>query len=121
VVVSPDPDNAGTVYALYEADSVIMVTKNNISNYKRLPIAMNIVGQYKKSEEAIKLVHNMYSVSSNADLGNLAKDNQVEVLGLVEYDENSVDNLNLANSLGVKFFKSKAKNQETFSTIIKSL
>lgn len=119
-VVSPDTDNAGTVYGLHEADSVVMVARNNVANVKTAYRALNIVQQYKKSNDVVKFVYNMHTSNSN-DLSNFVKDSNLEVLGLVEYDDTAIDNLDLYGSQGVKFFKQKSRNQDVFTNMVKSL
>ena len=119
-VVSPDVDNAGTVFGLHEADSVVMVGRNNVSNAKSAFRALGIVNQYKKTSEPIKMVYNMHTANSS-NLAEFIKDSGIEVLGLVEYDENAIDNLDLNGGQGVKFFKSKSKNQDVFTNMVKNL
>lgn len=120
VVVSSEVDNAGTVFGLHEADSVIMVGRNNVANAKSAFRALNIVNQYKKSTDTIKMVYNMHTPNSS-NLAEFIKDSGVEVLGLVEYDESAIDNLDLNGGQGVKFFKSKSKNQDVFTNMVKNL
>jgi MinD-like ATPase involved in chromosome partitioning or flagellar assembly len=119
-VVSPEVDNAGTVYGIHEADSVVMVARNNVANVKSAFRALGIIEQYKKTTDSVKMVYNMHT-SSSSDLTNFVKDSELEVLGLVDYDESAVDNLDLNGSQGVKFFKQKSRNQEVFTNMVKSL
>ena len=63
----------------------------------------------------------MFVPSSKVDLGNLVRDYNVEVIGIVEYDDLATDNMNLVNRSGKAFFRTKNKNQDTFSKAVKSL
>lgn len=119
VAVAPEVDNAGTVFGLHEADSVIMVGRNNIGNAKSFQRALEVVNHYKKSTESIKLVYNMQTTGSN-ELSNIVKDKGLDVVGLVEYDESAVDNLDLNGNQSVKFFK-RGKNQDVFTNMVKNL
>lgn len=117
-VVAPEADNAGTVYGLHEADKVIMVGRNNVGNAKMFSHALQIVNHYKKSTETTKMVYNMQTNSN--ELSNIVKETDLEVIGLVEFDESAVDNLDLNGSQSVKFFK-RGKNQDVFTNIVKNL
>jgi MinD-like ATPase involved in chromosome partitioning or flagellar assembly len=119
-VVSTDVDNAGTVYGIHEADTVIMVGRNNVANAKSAYRALGVVSQYKKSSEPIKMVYNMHT-SGSSDLAEFVKDTELEVIGLVEYDDGAIDNLDLNGNQGVKFFKAKSKNQDAFTNMVKNL
>lgn len=119
-VVTPEVDNAGTVCGIHEADTVIMIARNNVANSKTAYRALGIVNQYKKTTEPLKMVYNMHT-SGNSDLTNFVKDSELEVVGLVEYDENAIDNLDLNGNQGVKFFKQKSRNQDVFTNMVKSL
>lgn len=120
VAVSPEVDNAGTVFGLHEADNIIMVARNNVANAKSAYRALEIINQYNKTNEPIKMVYNMYA-SGLSDLTNFVKENNLEVTGLIEYDDSAIDNLDLNANQSVKFFKSKSKNQEVFTNLVKSL
>jgi MinD-like ATPase involved in chromosome partitioning or flagellar assembly len=120
IAVAPEVDNAGTVYGLHEADTVVMVVKNNIANVKSTPRALEIINHYKKSSQPVKLVYNMYT-STSSDLSQFIKENNIEVIGLVEFDENAIDNMDLNRNQGMKIFKSKSKNQDVFVNMVKSL
>lgn len=120
IAVAPEVDTAGTVYGIHEANNIIMVGRNNVANKKTAFHALDMIKQYAKSPEPISMVYNMHTFNSS-DLSVFAKDSGIEVMGLVEYDENAIDNQDLNGNQGVKFFKSKSKNQDAFTNIVKSL
>lgn len=120
MVVSPEADNAGTVYGLHEADSVIMVGRNNVANAKLASRGLAIVNQYKRTTEPVQLIYNLHT-SNSTHLSEFVKDSNLNVLGLIEYDESAIDNLDLNGGQGVKFFKSKSKNQDAFANMAKNL
>lgn len=120
IAVSPEVDNAGTVMALHETDEVVMVARNNIANEKNASRALSIINHYKKSSQPIKMVYNMYT-SGTSVLADFVKTNNIQVIGLVEFDEEAIDNRNLNGAQTIKFFKQKSKNQEVFENIVKSL
>lgn len=119
VAVSPDVDNAGTVYGLFEADEVVLVGRNNVANFKHLDKAVSIVKQYSRSTKKVKFVYNMYHESSQIDFTSAIKDYDLQVIGAVKFDENSIDNSDL-NSSAFKVFKGKSKNLEAYEGIVKS-
>lgn len=119
IAVSPDPDNAGTVYGLHEADEVVMICKNNFSNYKSLDRAVGVVRQYSKTESALKLIFNMYNESSQIDFNAQINDHNIEIIGAIKYDENTMDNVDLSGS-SFKVFKGKSKTLEIYEPIIET-
>ena len=111
IAVSPNADNAGTVYGLYESDEVVMVTRINQACYTNLPKAVNIINSYKKSPKRIKLVYNMYTDNYHIDFTQITTDNNLDVIAGLPYDESTIDNHNintgiqgkLTNKIAVKY------------------
>lgn len=119
ISVSPDADNAGTVYGLYESDEVVLVCRNNYANFKAFDRAVSVIRQYKKSDNTLKLIFNMYSESSQIDFNSHIKDHSIEVIGAVKYDESTIDNVDLSGS-SFKVFKGKSKSLELYEPIVKT-
>lgn len=121
VVVSPEANNAGTVYTLFHADQVILVLRNNHSNYLRVDAAIRIISQYHSAEHPILIVYNMQNTYSKADVNEKLKECSLElkVAGVLEYDEKSIDNIDLDKKESV--FTSKPINAKTFADIEKQL
>lgn len=111
IAVAPSADNAGTVYGLYEADEIIMVTRINQACYTNLPKAVNTINSYKKSAKRIKLVYNMYTDNYHIDFTQITMDNNLEVIAGLPYDEATIDNHNIntgiqgkiTNKIAVKY------------------
>lgn len=122
VAVSCDIDNSGTVYGLFNADEVVMVCKNNFTNFKSMDRAINIIMNYKRTNSKLKLIFNMSQEGSDLDFTKHINDNEIEVIGAIKYDESTVDNEDLQGvSLASKVFKSKNKGQEAYESIIQAL
>lgn len=121
VAVAPEVDNAGTVHGLNEADEVVLVLRNNIANIKVLENAFMKIYQYKKENVPIMGIYNMFSSVTKIDFGRELKDHGTDVIGIIEYDEASVDNQNLATGAMKSLFKSKNKNTEVFAKAVKQL
>lgn len=97
VAVSPEPDNAGTVYALSEADEILLIVRNNISNYLRFPQAMNIVDTYKAMREEPKVIYNMYMKNSRVAFNSLFEEYGTKtVAASVPLIVETIDNNNYA-------------------------
>lgn len=99
IAVAPSADNAGTVYGLYEADEVVMVTRINHACFSNIGKATNIVNSYKKTPKRIKLVYNMYSDNFHIDFTKITTDNNLEVIAGLPYDEGTIDNHNISTGL----------------------
>jgi len=111
IAVSPMNDNAGTVYGLYEADEVVMVTKINQACFSNISKATTIINSYKKSPKRIKLVYNMYTDNFHIDFTQTTIANNLEVIAGLPYDEATIDNHNIStgglgkitNKISVKY------------------
>lgn len=121
ISVASEADNAGTVHALNKADEIVVVMRNNLANLKMFDISMTLINHYKKKDTGLKGMYNMFIQNSKTDLGNVVRDYGIEVIGIVEYDETSYDNMNLVNGNGKAFFRAKNKNTEVFAKATKSL
>jgi MinD-like ATPase involved in chromosome partitioning or flagellar assembly len=121
VVVSPKVNNAGTVYTLFHSDQVILVLRNNHSNYLKVESALRIVKQYHKAEHPTAIIYNMKNNLSKADVNDKLRDSSLElkVIGVLEYDEKSIDNLDLDRK--ESFLGAKPINGKTFADIEKQL
>jgi len=120
VAVASESDNAGTVVGLFESDEIVMVARQNQASLKMIYQALDIVNQYKQTENSIKLVYNYYQ-STGLDVSEVVKAYQMEVLGLVEYDVQATDNLDLLTTTSSKFFKQRNVNNEVLLNMVKKL
>lgn len=111
IAVSPNPDNAGTVYGLYNADDIVMVTRINHACYLNLSKATDIVMQYARGPKRINLIYNMYTENYHIQFSQAIIDNNLVVIGALPYDESTIDNHNIvpglqgkiANRIAVKY------------------
>lgn len=122
VAVSPEADNAGTVFAISEADEVILVIKNTLANYMKMPQAINIVNTYKSTHEDPKVVYNMYLNNSRVSFNEIFDEYYLKVIGVVPTIEETIDNNNLAG-LNSKLTIGKGKQNFTsyFDEIVMAL
>lgn len=121
IAITSDTDNAFTIGALSEADEIILVSRNNYSTINAFNRVVEVVNHYKKNNDiSLELIHNMYTQTTQTKLATLISENDVKVLGSIEYDETSIDNLNLVSS-GMKLFKSKNKNEEPIKQILSKI
>lgn len=122
VTVSQDIDNSGTVYGLFNADEVVIVCKNNFTNFKVMDRAINILTNYKRIDSKLKLIFNMSQDNSELDFSHYVKETDINVIGAIKYDESTVDNEDLQGTgLASKMFKSKNKGQDVYDNIIQAL
>ncbi|WPS85408.1 AAA family ATPase (plasmid) [Brevibacillus halotolerans] len=121
VVVSPKANNAGTVYTLFNADQVILVLRNNYSNFLRVDLSLRIVNQYTKGDSPTLIIYNMQNIQSKADVSEKLKGFpfDLKVAGVLEYDERSIDNVDLEKKESV--FSLKPINAKAFIDIEKYL
>lgn len=113
---------AGTVYSLFEATDVILVARNNYSNYKECQKALTLINHYRNAESNLHFIINQYANSSDVIFTELLKDENVKNIELVPYNEETFDNNDLdKNKIVSKMFKSKNATQEIFQTILNKL
>ena len=88
-----------TVYGLYEADEVVMVTRINQACFNNISKATNLINTYKKTPKRIKLVYNMYTDNFHIDFTKITTDNNLEVIAGLPYDEGTIDNHNISTGI----------------------
>lgn len=121
IAVSPGADNAGTVYGLYNADEVVMITRINYACYINLPKATNLVIHFKKARR-INLVYNMYTDNFHLDFTALVQENGLNVIGGLPYDESTIDNHNISTGIQAKIAnKIAVRYNETLRAIVVKL
>lgn len=111
IAVSPNVDNSGTVYGIAEADEILLIIKNNLSNYMRLPQAMNILDAYKSTKEDPKVIYNAYTQNNRVSFNQLFDEYYLKVIGIVPIIPETVDNNNYAG-FSSKLQIGKSKNDE---------
>lgn len=95
VVINPNIRNAGTIYTLFDTDEIVLVAKNNYSCLNRIDYIVKIVKHFLKSDCKLKLLYNQYYDESKMDFVDVIGLNELIVVGAVEYDEETIDNLDL--------------------------
>jgi len=115
VAVSPQADNAGTIYGVSEADQLILVGRETVANVATFNRTYQMLSQYKKQTTDVAFVYNMKSAPKG--LSEYIQDYNLTVLGLVDYDEQAIDNRDLVESKA-KLFKSKSKNHNVFTSMV---
>lgn len=120
VVISSKANNAGTIYTLLHADQLIMVLRNNYSNELKLDKVVDVVQHYYRSENPVLLVYNFQNIHSKAGVNEKLQSFSIEVkvVGVLEYDERSIDNIDLDKK---ESLFSKSVNTKAFIDIAKQL
>lgn len=101
IAVSPDVDNSGTVYAISEANEILLIIKNNLNNYMKLSQAVNIVETYKSMREDAKVIYNMYLPNNRVSFNQLFDEYYLKVVGIVHIIPEAIDNNNFAGLAGL--------------------
>lgn len=118
ISLSSEFDNYLSACSLVKADDIFMVARNNQSTAKAFERTTKIVKNYSNGN--IKTIINMYTNSNKIDISQISKKFNINIAGIVEYDENTIDNVNIGESL-LGFFKTKNKNDENFKKILTNL
>lgn len=120
ISVSSDSDNAGTTSALFDADEVVMVSRNDFTCYSSFDNAMDIVEAYKKDELVVNFIYNQYVESLNLDFTPFIKNYGLKVIGVVPFTVDSIDNRDLKGKVFGNIIKRK-KQDTPFDEVVKGL
>lgn len=94
VVVNGKANNAGTIISLMKTDELVLVLRNNYSNLLKVERMMKLVEQYAPSKK-VKVVYNFKNLTSNLNINKKFEESNAQILGVLEYEEKGIDNLNL--------------------------
>lgn len=117
--VASEADNVGTNSVLFDADKIVMVTRNDFRNHVQFEDAVTIVNHYGKDDSSKSVLFNMYDEQSNLDYSQLLKYNELDVVGYVSFDMDNLDNRNLSSNKGGKFFGRKGTS--TYDDVLTKL
>lgn len=120
VSVSSDTDNAGTTTALFNADEVVLVSRNDFTCYSVFESAMDIINFYKKDEVEVKFVYNQFDESSNLDFNGHVGKNGLSVIGVIPFSSSTIDNRDLKGKVLGGLIKRK-KQETPFDEVLKGL
>jgi MinD-like ATPase involved in chromosome partitioning or flagellar assembly len=116
VVASNKVNNAGLIFPLHQANEVIVLAKNNYSNIENFDKTISLINQYKSKESVISILYN-YGSNPRCDIGKKAAYYEINSLGVLEYNEKDVDNLNLTQ----RSLFYDGPNKDIFKKIAKSI
>lgn len=120
ISVSSDSDNAATTSALFDADEVVVVSRNDFTCYSGFEGAMDIVNFYKKEEATLSFVYNQFHEASNLDFNPFVKDYGLKVVGVVPFKADTIDNRDLKGKVFGGLMKRK-KQESPFDEIVEGL
>ena len=118
IAVSPQADNVGTIQGISEADHLVLVGRDNIANRATFNRTYQMITQYKHNTADVGFIYNMKSEPKG--ISEYVQDKNLTVLGLIDYDEQAIDNHDLTTTKS-KLFKAKSKNQHHFTTMVANL
>lgn len=111
-----------TVYSLFNADEILLITKNNYTNYNQIDKAVELIKAYKNDTSNVRMVINQYSEQSEVTFNEKVKPLNVMDINLVPYMPECFDNIDLDKTLiNSKVFRGKQRSQEVFKSILEKL
>ena len=109
--------NAGTIVSLLNSEKLILIAKNNASNELMIQKSLKNLKTYYPENKNIDIIYNFKNHYSKSNFINDIDSTQLNILGVLEYAQNTVDNNNLQKkskfgkkSVNDSFFKKLAKN-----------
>ena len=109
-----------SAFTIFNADEIIIVAKNNYSNYGEFNNLKTLIKNYKSKNSKLNLVINQYNKKPKISFEDfIDNDFLIENTVLIPLISESIDNLDLDKSLlKSKLFKSKGKVEKVFSELI---
>lgn len=117
VVVNAKANNAGTIYSLMKADRIVMVLRNNFANLKRVDKALKLIKQYSFNKKS-HVVYNFKNLNSKLNINKRFDEESITILGILDYEEKGIDNLNLEKKDSIL---SRSSNSKAFTKMNKEL
>lgn len=113
-------DNPATILSLHYSTNMFLVLRESLGTETLLKQQLNIINHYKNDNLEIQAVYNYVSNNLHIEeMGNILKEHQIPIIGELEYDTTSVDNIDLQGKK--RMFVKKSKNNEVFTNICKHL
>lgn len=122
IAVANQDDNAGTVYTLCETDELLLVATNNYTNLYGADDAVGLARRYYKKSLRLKLVFNRYNDKSQTDFGSWFREQNVEMITAIPFQEKAIDGHDLFGLIGTKLsFKKGPKLNPPYEAILNHL
>lgn len=108
VAVSHGNDSLSAMVSFLFADHILMIARNDFSNYRVLKSQIRFVKNYAENEDAVKLIFNMYDESSNLDFQPILSETNVPLVAWVPYDPSTINNRHIDGGMVTgRFFRKK--------------
>lgn len=121
VSVSNGGESLGATVSMITGDHVVVVGRNDFSNYQSLEGELEFVKNYATDEDKVSLVFNMFDQGSDLDFQPILSEQQVPLLAWVPYDIATVNNKQVDGEGVVgKLLKSK-KDQSPYDELLNHL
>lgn len=113
---------SGTVYSLFHSDEILIVARNNYTNFNEAKRIFKLIQHYKGENSKINMIINQYSSVSEVTFGDYIKNFNINYVELVPFEEQTFDHNDLDKSIiASKMFKSRKKYQEVFENILNQI
>lgn len=110
---------ASTVLSLYHSHELFVVVRENLSNEFAFKQQMEIIKSYIDDNKEVNIIYNYVTSNIHVEkLGNLINESNLNIVGQLEFDSSSVDNVDLVGKR--KIFNMKSKNTDVFNNICKT-
>lgn len=111
VAVSNGNESLSTMVAMLAADHILLVGKNDYSNYLSLESEIRFAQNYASNEDKIKLIFNMFDQNSDLDFQPILSETGVPLVAWIPYDKDTVNNKHIDSGKIIgKFLKSKKED-----------
>lgn len=115
IVINPDTNNPSTVISLLNSDEIILVIRNNYTNFVKIEDLVSPINMFTRGKP-IKIIENMSNYNNNINVVKKIKDFNIEYLGALDFDASTIDNVDLG---GKPLFTRKNVNASKFDKILK--
>src|SRR5690625_158701 len=120
VATSHGGDAISTTVSMLSADHVVVVAKNDFSNFKSLQRELAFVKYYINDEESVSLVFNMFDEQSDLDFQTILSDEKVPLLAWVPFDTSTINNKNIDGGGRTGLFARLKKEDSPYDDLLSS-
>jgi len=106
VAVSHGNDSLSATVSMLSADHILMIARNDFSNYQVLESQIRFLQNYAVNEDKIKLIFNMYDPASNLDFQPILQKTGVPLVAWVPFNPDTANNKHIeSGGIGGRLFR----------------
>lgn len=119
VAVSNGGDSLSATVSMLTSEHILLVGKNDYSNYLALESEINFAKNYALNEDSLKIVFNMHDPTSDLDFQPILSNAEVPLIAWTPFDIETINNKHLDVGRGVGRFLKPRNEQSPYYEFVK--